>query len=368
MTRSEPSAAPLHGARTARPYLPVLDVVRIVAVVGVIGVHVLADPVAEGRTGTGWVALRMALSTAVPVFLMMSGALTLAPGAHRKGPRAFLARRAVRILPALVVWSLFYMLVVQRWTGAGPLSAEEMGRRVITGETYTHLYFLWAIAGLYLLAPVLAAFLAEAGEERAQGRRAWVIALAACAWTLVVIAVPVLTEGSAEGSLTPVQRSALTDPLLFLGYFVVGRAALAAPVSRRLGALCLLACVPLVALMTVLIRVPEAEQRLWQQVLMPSYVTPLVVVCSVLLFAGMISWTAPWRVGARAQRVLRELGNATFGVFLVHFAVLVAARVLVPGLGSPTTAAMSGLWALVAVVSFALALPMQRVPGLRLLV
>ena len=166
---------------SARPYLPVLDVARILAVLGVIGVHVLADPVAEGHAGTGWLVLRQLLSTAVPVFFMMSGALTLAPGAHRKGPGAFLSRRAMRIVPALVVWSLFYMLVVQRWTGAGPLSLEEMGRRVITGETFTHLYFLWAIAGLYLLAPVLAAFLAAAGEERAQGRHAWEITLVACA-------------------------------------------------------------------------------------------------------------------------------------------------------------------------------------------
>lgn len=69
---------------SARPYLPVLDVARILAVLGVIGVHVLADPVPEGHAGTGW-------------------------------------------------------LVVRRWTGAGPLSLEEMGRRVITDETFTHL-------------------------------------------------------------------------------------------------------------------------------------------------------------------------------------------------------------------------------------
>lgn len=274
----------------------------------------------------------------------------------------------MRIVPALVVWSLFYMFVVQRWTGAGPLSLEEMGRRVISGETFTHLYFLWAIAGLYLLAPVLAAFLAEAGEEQAQGRRAWVIALVDCAWTLVVMAVPVLTASFEEGPLTPVQRSALTDPLLFLGYFAAGRAALAAPLSKRLATLSLLACVPLIALMSMLVQVPEAEQQLWHRLLMPTYVSPLVLLCSVLLFAGVVAFTAPWRVGERTQRVLRELGNATFGVFLVHFAVLIASRELLPGLDGPASAAMAGPWALVAAVSFALALPMQRVPGLRLLV
>jgi surface polysaccharide O-acyltransferase-like enzyme len=348
--------------RPERPYLPMLDVARIVAVIGVVGVHVVATPVAQHQVGASWQVLRMALATAVPIFVMMSGALSLTPSAHRRGPRDFLSRRAVRIVPALVVWSAFYMLVVHRWTGEPPLGWKDMVQRIITGETFTHLYFLWAIAGLYLLAPVIVAFLEQAGGERAQGRRAWVLGLVACGWTATAMAVPVLTAGSLE----PVQQSSFTYPLLFLGYFLVGRAALAAPVPRATAVVLLLLCVPLIALMRMVAEVPDDQQVWWHRVLMPAYVSPALMACSVLLFAAVVSLLGAWRVGERARRVLRDLGNATFGVFLVHFAILIALRVTVPALSAPQSGAMLLLWAAGAVASFVLALLGRRVPGLRL--
>lgn len=347
--------------RPSRPYLPVLDATRIGAVIGVVGIHVLATPVSEQQLGTVWVALRVALSVAVPIFLMMSGALTLTPAAHRNGPRAFLLRRAVRIVPALFVWSGFYMLVVQRWSGEPPLGWREMAGRIITGETYTHLYFLWAIAGLYLLAPVIAAFLEQAGDERAQGRRAWVVGLVACGWTTAVMAVPVFTAHE------PVQQGTLTYLLLFLGYFTVGRAGLAAPVPRPAGILALVLCAPLIALMTLIVSTPDEQQDWWHHLLTPSYVSASLIACSVLMFLGLVSLTGRWRVGPRPQRVLRTLGNATFGVFLVHFAVIVAATRLFPWLAAPHPAAILALWALVVAVSFVAALMGRAVPGLRLI-
>ena len=358
---TEPTEQETIARRPSRPYLPVLDATRIGAVIGVVGIHLLATPVSEDELGTAWVALRMGLSVAVPIFLMMSGALTLTPAAHRDGPRAFLARRAVRIVPALIVWSAFYMLVVQRWSGAPPLTWGEMVDRVITGETYTHLYFLWAIAGLYLLAPVITAFLEQAGDERAQGRRAWIVGLVACGWTAVVMAIPVLTTHE------PVQQGTLTYLLLFLGYFTVGRAASAAPVQRSAGIVSLVLCIPLIALMTQIVSTPEDQKGWWHELLAPSYVSPLLIACSVLMFLGLISLTGRWRVGPRPQRVLRSLGNATFGVFLVHFAVIVAATRLVPWFAAPQPAAILALWALVVVVSFAAALAGRAVPGLRLI-
>lgn len=349
--------------RTTRAYLPILDVARIVAVIGVAGVHVLATPVSQHQVGAPWQVLRMTLAMAVPVFLMMSGALSLAPSAHQRGPRNFLSRRAVRIVPALVVWSAFYMLVVHRWTGEPPLGVEDIIQRIITGETFTHLYFLWAIAGLYLVAPVLAAFLEQAGDERAQGHRAWVLGAVACGWTITVMAIPVLTGEVLE----PVEKSAFTYLMLFLGYFIVGRAALAAPVTRVRASVLLVCCLPLVAAMSMVADIPDDQQAWWHRVLMPSYVSPVLMVCSILLFTGMISLLGAWRVGPRAQRVLRELGNATFGVFLVHFAVLIALRELVPGLNAPNGGAMLALWSLSTVGAFVLALIGRRIPGVRLI-
>src|SRR5699024_3347769 len=85
-----PSAAP--AAAGGRRYSPLLDVVRIVAVAGVVTVHVIADHLDSGSTVAMHV-LRSLLSTAVPAFIMISGALNLAPAAMRDGSARFLGRR-----------------------------------------------------------------------------------------------------------------------------------------------------------------------------------------------------------------------------------------------------------------------------------
>src|SRR5690625_2981833 len=85
-----PEATPTRCSRQpdlppARRYSPLLDVIRVVAVIGVVGVHVIADHVdADGPVAM--LVLRSLLATAVPAFVMISGALNLAP-TDRKSTR-----------------------------------------------------------------------------------------------------------------------------------------------------------------------------------------------------------------------------------------------------------------------------------------
>lgn len=166
------SAPMTPGASPRREYLPILDAVRIVAVAGVVAIHVIGGAVGAGRGGTGLAMLDMALVVAVPIFFMMSGALALSPAAMRDGAAGFWRRRARRLLPALVVWSAFYILVI-RWgvSGVHP-TVPDMVDAVVTGQTYTHLYFLWALVGLCAIAPALRELIAP-DEMRGAGRGCW---------------------------------------------------------------------------------------------------------------------------------------------------------------------------------------------------
>lgn len=345
----------------ARPgYLPLLDVIRVVAVLGVVGVHVLAGAEEAGADGTGLLTVDMALVAAVPAFFMISGALGLDPRAQRDGAGAFLRRRAARILPALVVWSALCILVIRVGLLRTPTDLRDVVSMVVTGTTAPHLYFLFALAGLVLLTPVIQPFLAPD-----EGRRAWILGLGACAWTVAVMAVGRLAEAGVL-STVPIELGTSTFFLVYLGYYVLGRAVLVAPVPRRLAVALLAASPAWVALLVVLYRwAATGDGGAAAAVLSPAYVTAPVMAYSVGLVAAVVSLGRDWRVGEVAARRLRRAGEATFGVYLVHYPVLVLLRELVPGLNASTAGALLGLWVFTAVISAGFALLAMRVPGLR---
>lgn len=349
-----------------RTYLPYLDVTRVVAVLGVVGIHVVAGGVGEGIVGTPVVALDMALVAAVPVFFMMAGALGLDPRAHRRGPGDFLRRRALRIIPATIIWSAFYIVVIRGLVSGVGTSPEGVLDMMITGQTYTHLYFLFAIAGLYLVAPVLQPFLATN-----EGTRSWLLGLLACAWTVLVMGIGEAAERGA-GDSVPLQLGTFTFFLAYLGYFVLGRAMLVRPIPRPVAVAGLLTLPGFVALLTWLFLATAADgasdaPSVWAGVLAPSYVSLPVVAYSVVLMASVSSLFRSWRVTEGTATVLRTLGNATFGVFLVHFAVLVVLRAAIPALDNYQSIPMLITWTVTVLVSGAVALLGRRVPGLRLI-
>lgn len=345
-------------ARGGRRYAPVLDVIRILAVLGVVCVHVLADHLGP-QTPAALHALRSLLSVAVPAFLMISGALNLAPSALRHGTGRFLGRRLRRLLPATVAWTAFYLLVMNMLVSAEPTDWRGEVTRLVTAETYPHLYFLPVIIGLTVISPVLTAYLGDSA------RRAWLTGAVCTAWAVVVMALPFLTEGLLGEAVVPLPMGALTYFLPYIGYYVLGRAAWAAPVSPRSSRLLLLVAVPALTAATTWAYLSPATQSPPGQALLPTYFSPTVVLLSLALVIAVMGQGREWTVDTRQESILRTLGDATFGVFLVHFAVLVALRSA--GFPEQTLPGAITLIILVVAVSTALTLLGKRIPGLRAL-
>ncbi|TEA79747.1 hypothetical protein ERE07_02050 [Allopusillimonas ginsengisoli] len=87
----------------------------------------------------------------VPLFLMITGVLLL--GKQEAMP-VFFRKRFLRVLPPLVFWSLFYMI----WN---TLQGERYGAwydwlgELLNGPVTFHLWYLYAIVGIYLFVPFL---------------------------------------------------------------------------------------------------------------------------------------------------------------------------------------------------------------------
>ncbi|MCF7974034.1 MAG: acyltransferase family protein [Phycisphaerae bacterium] len=88
----------------------------------------------------------------IPVFVMMSGALLLSHAPT--SIRAFYRRRFTRIGVPLVFWTIFYLglrLVLDQKSWTLPQILDLL----LQGNAYYHLWFLYMIAGLYLVTPYL---------------------------------------------------------------------------------------------------------------------------------------------------------------------------------------------------------------------
>jgi surface polysaccharide O-acyltransferase-like enzyme len=112
----------------------------------------------------------------VPLFLMITGVLML--GKDESLPD-FFRKRFIRVLPPLLFWSLFYM-AWNTWHGD-----REYGpwygwlRELLNGPVTFHLWYLYAIVGIYLFVPFLRKIWNATGQaERKTYLAIW--ALASC--------------------------------------------------------------------------------------------------------------------------------------------------------------------------------------------
>lgn len=135
-----------------------LDILRILAVIGVITIHVSANHLVSERIGeTNWIVLNIynkAVNCAVPVFVMISGALILT--GDKTDIKKLYKKRILRIVTAYMFWNTFYafshciFMPFLRGTG---ISGREFWQEIIYGRY--HLWYCRMIIGIYILSPLL---------------------------------------------------------------------------------------------------------------------------------------------------------------------------------------------------------------------
>lgn len=322
--------------------------------------HIGAHP--ESHTFVDW-AIAAASSNgviwAVPVFVMLSGALTLTPRVQRNGPAAFLRRRAVRLIPALVFWTFFYLVIVRIILLGEHVSLRQAVVILIDGTPYPHLYFLYLIAGLSLVAPVLAPFLHAGGR-----RRALVFGAVVLSATVLILEIPQIPP--LNSVYQPIVLGTLTFWIAYVGYYVLGYA-LSLVVFGRV-TLFVSGAIFVTCWAVVMLRGWSTGMSPRLDAILSPVIQPIEAVLAVTAFVLGIGLLRGVRLGPRLTRVVVILSEASFGVFLIHLLVLLLPYELLPGLANDTSLWQTVLGYLVTLVlSFAVVLLARRVPGLRVL-
>ncbi|CAK8722795.1 hypothetical protein GCAAIG_12465 [Candidatus Electronema halotolerans] len=166
-----------------------IDYLRAAATVAVIFIHSTAawyGRISEIDPISWWTAnlLNAGSRFAVPVFVMISGAVLLG---RQMTVGDFYRKRAVRLVPPILFWSIFYLLF-RIYKGMGQ---EELVRFLTVdfwseGSAYVHLWYLSMFACLMLFVPFINSFVL--GEKPSQTDLAVFLSAAALFFLLNTIA------------------------------------------------------------------------------------------------------------------------------------------------------------------------------------
>jgi surface polysaccharide O-acyltransferase-like enzyme len=331
----------------------------------VVLIHAMSSMVTNDAvrgSGRWWVAqvLDSGSSWSVPVFLMVSGALVLAPVAGRSAGD-FYRRRLHRIAIPLLVAHVVYF-AVRAFALHQSLTPGVVVRDLLQVKVAAHLYFFWIIAGLYVIAPLITAFIVT------QTRRAvlW-LGIVAMTWMLVVTWSSAVLR-AVHTTSTPWVPPMLTLFLPYIGYFVLGYALR----DVRLRRPWLIACAALFVLGEVLHIVLTAggfRGVIPAAMLGGGYQGLPVAVAAVTLFLIGRTLISPRSVLARPpmSRVARRLGDLTLGVFIFHLVVMLAVNRTILSGWHPESVLGDALlrYVVVLIASFALCWLISKVPILR---
>ena len=299
------------------------DIMKIVAIFGVIVVHVSAPYLVPFSTSREWWIGNIYDSLArwcVPLFVMVSGALLL-PKAENIPFQQFLFVRVRRVLVPFLTWSALYFLYRIHMKGDA-LALTDFFRMVLTEPIYYHLWFIYMLIVLYLLAPAISAFLNESPKQHAW----YLIAL----WFSWVSILPIIERPlDIETYFTPGMDD--YSPIKLSGYFLLGymfrdwRARSGFQFCMAL--LLFLAGGALTIIGTYVMSLNRGEFHPFFY----NYFSISVVFMSVSLFILVKSaFHAPHEITAdggeksrtRSMHFLQKIGMSVFGVYLIHALVL----------------------------------------------
>lgn len=276
-----------------------LDVVRVVACCMIVLMH---SPHPDARIpGLLLSPLSFVTAAGIGMFFMVSGALLLPV---KLETNVFLKKRLGKIIGPLLFWTLFYIAIGLL---TGSIQPTDLPKSLLSVPFATQghgvLWFMYTLAGLYLLAPILSPFL-----EKTSGRELrFYLLLWAMTLSFPILALFLDVNRSTTGMLYYFTG--------YAGYFVLGYYLHAYKVRVKTIFFVAMIIVPLTFL--ALHRYYSLDGDFFDVF---GYLSITVVVMSFAWFLGIRSLTE--RLYLVGSKLLTELSNACFGIYLMHIFIM----------------------------------------------
>ena len=287
-----------------------LSWLRVLACLGVVVLHSFYGSI--GSYGEGSVPMllgmtvRSAMMWAVPVFVMVSGALLLDPEREITIGKVF-KKYIARMLLALLLFSVLFYLF-DRFLIGSTVSPPEALLRVYTGGGWSHLWYLYLMIGLYLLLPVYRLISAQAGEKELR----YLLAV----YTVFLCVLPLLNTLTSVKAAFYICTYTVYPLYFFLGWALHSGRLRIHPAAAAV----------LFLLGTALLAVGGWAAYRYDiaplQKLLNNYAFLPVLMQAVGLYALV------GELNPRDGRLLNGLDRLTFGTYLLHMAALKAILVV----------------------------------------
>ena len=343
-------------ARTLDGRLAYADLLRVLATLAAVVLYTATGWL--GQTGTGsssWTVLvtyNALTRWCVPMFAMLSGAFLLDPKKAVRLRDIFL-KYILRILAALVVWGTLYALADYGYSD-GRFTWDGVKRalsHVLWADTHHHLWFLYVLLGLYLVTPLLRAFVRGASR----GDLRWFLLLAFLFGSLL----PLLREFFPQRMALPLawlNRLDIHLVLGYVGYYVAGYYLKNYTLGRLAEfSIYILGILGGVATVwgTYALSAPAA---------LLDYCAPNIALMAVAIFVLFRYVLGVSEERSRRQR-LGGVARISFGIFLVHdFFIMLLRHFGVTALSFNPIISVPALSAAVFLCSFAVAWLISKIP------
>lgn len=302
--------------KTIKPrYFP-LDVIRLFACFAVIIVHIAATDISEGGYSRlpilewlGVLGLGSLGRSAVPLFIMLSGALLLHHTRQKYG--YYIIRKSVWILAvylsAATGYTVFSISINDGLFNEGRMLADFLAG---IGVPFFHLYFLLIILGLYLITPLLSGIKTLPTSTIVVG----VVGLT------VITNIDLLLRHFQQvtiGTLAIYGKFVAYIPYFVLGYLLVHRWKGYIKHGGWLAISSLLAIWVLAFLLTW-------QHGAWGGNLVFYYENVLVMALSIGLFGVLYQWGTRLeeKLSSSQKTILTSLAQQTLWVYLIHILIL----------------------------------------------
>ncbi|MBY6016368.1 acyltransferase family protein [Halomonas denitrificans] len=336
-----------------RPDIFYIHLLRFIAAIAVIAIHVLGPlrggyGVIPDHQWFGAVSINALTRWAVPVFMMISGALLLSD-TRPFDNRHYLQRRLGKVVVPFIGWTLIYATVGGfsggQWSAPDTLAIIEASPNE---PVWYHLWFFYDFIPLYFVIPLLAPLLHQMDSER--------VKLLIAAWMLLTLMHLLKVE-------TPLRQNIL----LYSGYLVLGwylfnrdnRPQLKIWLVLGIGS----------ALLNVIGTWYASEAKGAYSSLFMGYKTLNTVLIGGMLFVLAQSYAD--RIGAGAKKVITSISTYSLGIYLVHPLLLIPVRDLengVYGWFGHTLIGIPVITVVTLLVAWAITAALARIPAINRLV